>query len=224
MKGQSLMNKDMEAEYAKRTEGDMASAGMVGTEAIGAELGGLSVPSAPCGSKSRVKKRRVMIALVAVAVLLLVSISAVYATGNGAADGTDAADAEVMIQGDENGNTRFSLDGGKTWKEGMPDEMPPGAMGGGAVFSTEGGVTLWSLDASDAPPEASTGGKNVAVSEPLPEGETEQGLENSLSVRMENGVTEYSVDGGQTWSQTPPVHVVVSEGGDGSVRVETNGS
>lgn len=81
----------------------------------------------------------------------------------------------------EDGVTHYSTDDGTTWSTEAPDGVT-------ATMDADGKVTV-------------TRGNPPAAGEGSP---TEVSGHTSLLVKVENGVTKYSTDGGQTWSEQLP--------------------
>jgi hypothetical protein len=131
----------------------------------------------------------------------------------------------------ENGVRSYSTDGGKTWSEKAPDGVtvsdkdgkvtimsgtpPKDGEGKGLMskveigvrsYSTDGGKT-WSTKAPDGVTETEDGKISFMNGTP-PSGDTKG---TSLQVKMENGVRNYSTDGGKTWSTKAPDGVMVSD-------------
>jgi hypothetical protein len=99
----------------------------------------------------------------------------------------DTAEGTSLAIVSEDGATRFSTDGGETWQEGYPD-------GYSLTDDGEGGTLIGSVEGLSAD------GEKVYLGEDVTE---------SLSVRSQNGVTSYSTDGGQTWSEDIPAGVSI---------------
>lgn len=89
----------------------------------------------------------------------------------------------------ENGVRHYSTDDGKTWSTETPEGVTETTDENGKVTITRG----------KAPAEGESG-----TQESVAEGRLEVSGVNSLLVKVENGVKQYSTDGGKTWSQQPP--------------------
>jgi hypothetical protein len=132
--------------------------------------------------------------VIGIALLILLTIIAAllvhFRFGSGAAfaeESADTAEGTSLAIVSEDGVTRFSTDGGETWQEGYPDgySLSDDGQGGTLIGSVEG---------------LSADGEKIYLGEDVTE---------SLSVRSQNGVTSYSTDGGQTWSEDIPAGVSV---------------
>jgi len=136
--------------------------------------------------KTTGKRKIITIALCAVLVLTLGVGSAFAATGG---------DFGQFFKA-EDGNPSYSVDGGNTWIEGIPDNM-------NTKYSLDGGKT-WN---DGLPPEGI--GDNVMVTSS--DGEIPDEHEViGVDVMNEDGVQKYSTDGGKTWSEDVPDGVTVS--------------
>ncbi|MFK7696299.1 sialidase family protein [Paenibacillus sp. HJGM_3] len=134
----------------------------------------------------------------------------------------------------ENGVRLYSTDGGKTWSKNAPNGVtvsdndgkltitngtpPKDGEGKGTLtkvengvrsYSTDGGKT-WSETAPDGAEESITTGEGGKTIHTLgnPSGAVNG---TALQVKIENGVRLYSTDGGNTWSETAPSGVTVSD-------------
>lgn len=132
----------------------------------------------------------------------------------------------------ENGVKSYSTDNGKTWSQDAPYGMTvndeegkltisngdPSKLGEGKgiltkmedgirYYSTDGGKT-WSQDAPYGVTARDENGK-ITISNGAPK--DDKG--NSLLIKMEDGIRNYSTDGGKTWSKTPPKSITVNEDG-----------
>ncbi|WP_273225545.1 hypothetical protein [Geosporobacter ferrireducens] len=122
----------------------------------------------------------------------------------------------------ENGTKLYSVDGGETWSEDVPEGMPEfngkegnvmrmrgmGPDGGAGymvkvengtkLYSADGGET-WSEDVPEGMPEFNGKEGNVMRMRGMgPDGGT------GYTVKIENGIKLYSTDGGETWSEDAP--------------------
>lgn len=145
----------------------------------------------------------------------------------------------------ENGVRLYSTDGGKTWSKNAPNGVtvsdndgkltvtngtpPKDGEGKGTLtkvengvrsYSTDGGKT-WSETAPDGAEDSKTIGEDRKMIHKLgdPSGSANG---TSLQVKIENGVRLYSTDGGNTWSETAPSGVTVSDK-DGKLTI-SNGT
>jgi len=136
----------------------------------------------------------------------------------------------------EDGVTYYSTDGGETWSAEIPGGVtvnedgsvghsftnPNGTGGNGeksmvrndngvVTHSTDGGAT-WNEGYPDNAVVTTdeNGGTTVTVGDAPTDGS-----QGSMAIKVENGVTYYSTDGGATWSAEAPGGVTVNE--DGSV-------
>lgn len=91
-------------------------------------------------------------------------------------DGEIPEGAGLMVQKDEEGNTRYSTDGGETWTEGLPE-------GEGFELNEDG-----TIDGSFALP-----------------GIPSDAEMSTMMIKMdEEGNASYSTDGGETWTEGLP--------------------
>jgi hypothetical protein len=93
----------------------------------------------------------------------------------------------------EDGVSRYSTDGGVTWIEGLPEDSE--------IRIDEQGRTILNVDGVNGVDGSSSEIGGFAVS------------------CGEDGVTRYSTDGGETWSESVPEGVRITEGSDGVTTV-----
>jgi Neuraminidase (sialidase) len=94
----------------------------------------------------------------------------------------------ILVKVKEDGQAQHSTDGGETWQDGFPE---------GAAAKT-----LPSLEALPLQDIELQDGANIVIHGELPV--MPVGVAGSFAVKTENGVTQYSTDGGKTWSETIP--------------------
>ncbi|KLU63336.1 hypothetical protein CEB3_c03160 [Peptococcaceae bacterium CEB3] len=124
---------------------------------------------------------------------ILLSGVLITALGTGAAYAANATNAgqSLMAKVQKNGVASYSTDGGQTWSQNAPAGVTK-------TIGPDGQVTL-------------TNGNK-------PQG---HGEGHGLLARVQDGVTTYSTDGGNTWSQNAPAGVTT--GPDGHVTI-SNGN
>ncbi|MBN3526494.1 WD40/YVTN/BNR-like repeat-containing protein [Paenibacillus apiarius] len=147
----------------------------------------------------------------------------------------------------ENGVRTFSTDGGQTWSENAPANMPAFNMGnrnikiknkfaseegikskvmvklenGVKLFSTDDGQT-WSETAPEGMPAFNMGEQgNIKFKM---KGDLEDGIKTKVMVKSENGKKLYSTDDGQTWSETAPEGMpAFNMGEQGNIKFKMKG-
>lgn len=142
----------------------------------------------------------------------------------------------------ENGNTLYSTDGGATWSDTAPEGYeqtvnPDGSVSvkneianhaapaEASLVKNENGIVSHSTDGGETWTEGAPSNYHVEHNEDgsalswVGDERPEPG-DDSFSVKNENGKTEYSTDGGATWSETIPDGYELTENPDGSVIVK----
>ncbi|WP_374966598.1 sialidase family protein [Lysinibacillus sp. RS5] len=156
--------------------------------------------------------------------------------------GTRSAGGELnsfAVRQNADGVTEYSTDGGKTWTKNAPKgavvtknadgssdisvgTQPAGGVLNIAVRQNADGVTEYSTDGGKTwtknAPKGAVVTKNADGSSTLSVGAQSAGGElNGFAVRQNaDGVTEYSTDGGKTWTKNAPKGAVVTKNADGS--------
>jgi hypothetical protein len=141
--------------------------------------------------------------------LMLGCVLLVGATASVAFATTGGADAfeQLILVGNQDGTTSYSRDGGVTWTEGVPDDVS-------VSVETNGDEVFSSSSAAGQLPALRDGFAG------------DDGVESSLAIRTTydeaagEQLTEYSTDGGQTWSTEQPAGTETTVDANGVVTTQ----
>jgi len=166
----------------------------------------------------------------------------VLTLGTGKAFASDGADS-VQVK-NENGAITYSIDGGQTWSEDVPEgltgfesedekikiknaNISRDDIGTGVKVKLEDGVKLYSTDDGQTWSENAPEGLTE-----LENGDGKIGIKNaniskddigiSVKVKLEDGAKLYSTDGGQTWSENAPEGVDAFTKEDGKIGIKNS--